>query len=112
MSHNLGEGVPAFLTLGIYRQSPVKTPDIKNLKVVTFTFYLNKVPHCMEVTYTRAKVPNSFSRRMKLLCNTLVEHDKVLVEFKLHTSQGQSEYQQTLTQHSPSAKMIKTRVPG
>ena len=23
----------------IYRQSPVKTPDIKNLKVVTFTFY-------------------------------------------------------------------------
>ena len=30
----------------------------------------------MEVTYTRAKVPNSFSRRMKLLCNTLTEHDK------------------------------------
>ena len=31
----------------------------------------------MEVTYTRAKVPNSFSRRMKLLCNTLTEHDEL-----------------------------------
>ena len=31
----------------------------------------------MEVTYIRAKVPNSFSRRMKLLCNTLVEHDNI-----------------------------------
>ena len=31
----------------------------------------------MEITYIRAKVPNSFSRRMKLLCNTLVEHDKL-----------------------------------
>ena len=29
----------------------------------------------MEVTYIRAKVSNSFSRRMKLLCNTLIEHD-------------------------------------
>ena len=29
----------------------------------------------MEVTYTRAKAPNSFSRRMKLLCNTLVVKD-------------------------------------
>ena len=27
------------------------------------TFSL-KVPHCIEVTYTRAKVPNSFSRRL------------------------------------------------
>ena len=24
-----------------------------------------------------AKVPNSFSRRMKLLCNTFIEHDKL-----------------------------------
>ena len=31
----------------------------------------------MEVTYTREKVPNSFSRRMKLSCNTLTEHDKL-----------------------------------
>ena len=31
----------------------------------------------MEVTYIRAKVPNSFSRRMKLLCNTLIGHDKL-----------------------------------
>ena len=31
----------------------------------------------MEATYIRAKVPNSFSRRMKLLCNTLVEHEKL-----------------------------------
>ena len=31
----------------------------------------------METTYIRAKVPNSFSRRMKLLCNTLTEHDKL-----------------------------------
>ena len=30
--------------------------------------------------YTRAKVPNSFSRRMNLLCNTLTEHDE-LFEF-------------------------------
>ena len=29
----------------------------------------------MEATYIRAKVPNSFSRRMKLLCNTLIGHD-------------------------------------
>ena len=47
----------------MYRQSPVKSPDIKNVIVVTFTFLL-KVPHCMEVTYIRAKVPNSFSRRL------------------------------------------------
>ena len=39
--------------------------------------FLLKVPHCMEVTYVRATVPNSFSRRMKLLCNTLTEHDKL-----------------------------------
>ena len=31
----------------------------------------------MEVTNIRAKVPNSFSKRMKLLCNTPVEHDKL-----------------------------------
>ena len=31
----------------------------------------------MEVTYIRAKVPNSFSRRMKLLYNMLIEHDEL-----------------------------------
>ena len=34
----------------IYRQSPVKLPDIKNIKVVTFMFLLN-VPHYIEATY-------------------------------------------------------------
>ena len=34
----------------IYRQSPVKSPDIKNVIVVTSTFLFEKVPHCVERT--------------------------------------------------------------
>ena len=51
----------------IYRQSPVKSPDIENIIVVTLTFLFGKVPHCVEETYIRAKVPNSFTKRMKLI---------------------------------------------
>ena len=35
--------------------------------------FLLKVPHYIKATYIRAKVPNSFSKRMKLL-HTLIEH--------------------------------------
>ena len=34
---------------------------------------LLKVPHYIKATYIRTKVPNSFSKRMKLL-HTLIEH--------------------------------------
>ena len=50
----------------------------------------------MEATYTRAKVPNSFSRRMKLLCNTLTEHDKLKEGKKNRESRVQTSYMKNL----------------
>ena len=44
--------------------------DLKNVIKSSNFYVLTKVPHCMWTTQTRAKVPNSFSKRMKLLYNT------------------------------------------
>ena len=40
--------VYALQPVGIYRQSPVKSPDIKNIIVVTLTFLFEKFPTALK----------------------------------------------------------------
>ena len=39
----------------MYRQSPVKSPDIKKHYSSNVNVFIWKVPHCVEETYIRAK---------------------------------------------------------
>ena len=50
--------------------------------------FLLEVPHYIKATYIRAKVPNSFSKRMKLL-HTLIEH-VMLKECRIQCNSEQS----------------------
>ena len=68
-----------------YRQSPVKTPDIKNIKVVTFTFLL-KFPTAWKQLRQEQKFPIHSQRDyMKLLKECFVTILKVL-QIKQQTS--------------------------